>query len=224
MAFSMIRSSGHQKSRDKSDRKGPFSGFLGRRSNAQEPDDMPQMDVVGGLTRALRKTAPKDAAPQGEDDGPIREALASIECALYSIDAIRDVIEQAYEVTLSAQNVEDAGGRALLAERYDELRLSINRIIEQLDDRAARLIGRNAHNLDVKLGGKANYSVSAIRMDVSPKGLELDPPREAFATFDEITRVMEELDNAVKKADRAAAGYCRDAQFLISRLSQQAAA
>lgn len=222
MAFSLTRARGHQKAREKSDRKGPFAGLLGRR-NDQEPEDIPEMDVVGGLTRALRKTASR-AEPQHEDDAPIREALASIECALYSIDAIRDVIEQAYEVTLSAQNVEDAGGRALLAERYDELRLSINRIIEQLDERAARLIGKNAHNLDVKLGGKANYSVSAIRMDISPKGLELDPPREAFATFDEITRVLEELDSAVKKADRAAAGYCRDAQFLISRLSEQAAA
>lgn len=206
----------------KPSKKNAFAALLGRKSDAHA-DEMPQIDLQGGVNRALRNTSNQAEPARKEDDSPVREALASIESALYSIDTIRDIIEQAYEVTLSAQDVEDAGGRALLAESYDELRLAINKAIDELDERAAMLIGKNAHNLEVKLGGKAHYSVSAARLDVSAKGLNLDPPRDAFATFDEITRVVEELDGALKRADRAAAGYCRDAQFLIARMQSDAA-
>ena len=101
---------------------------------------------------------------------------------------------------------------------YDEIRLSIARTIEELDPRAASLIGKNAHNIDVALGGKANYSVSAFRLDLSPKGLNLDPPRDAFAANEEVERVLAEIDTALQRADRAAGAFCRDAQFLIARL------
>jgi uncharacterized Zn finger protein (UPF0148 family) len=186
-------------------------------------DEGPQIDVQAGLNRVLRTQAPAAEPSQKRDDHePIREALAAIEAALYSIDQIRDIIEQAYEVTFSAQDVEDAGGRALLAESYDELRSSINKTIDDLDERAAALIGKNQKTLDVKLGGKAQYSVSPTRLDVSARGLNLDPPRDAFATFEEINSVLAELDSALKKADRAASGYCRDAQFLIARMNQTA--
>ncbi|HXI88230.1 MAG TPA: hypothetical protein VNH64_12280, partial [Parvularculaceae bacterium] len=187
-------------------------------------DALPVIDVAAGLNRILKSAPAQTEIHNTVSVDPIREALASIESALYSIDAVRDIIEQACEVALSAQEVEDAGGRALLAESYDELRLSINKTIDALDERAACLIGKNQHNLDVKLGGKAQYSVSPTRLDVSARGLNLDPPRDAFAAFDEITEVLAQLDSALKKADRAAAGYCRDAQFLIARLAQAAAA
>jgi hypothetical protein len=120
---------------------------------------------------------------------------------------------------LSAQEVEDVGGRALLAESYDELRLSINAAIDAVEDRAATLVGKSQRQVDVRLGGKAHYSISPVRLDVSARGLNINPPREAFATFEEITAALEELDSALKKADRAAAGYCRDAQFLMQRIS-----
>ena len=206
-------------SREKSAKRSPLKGWLGRKSASESDAALPEIDVAAGLDRVLRTkmTEPeKKSAPTHE---PIREALASIEAALYSIDQVRDVLEQAYDVAISAQDVEDAGGRALLAESYDELRLSINALIEKFDEHAAVLIGKDQHHIDVSLGGKAHYSISPTRLDVSSKGLSLDPPRDAFATFEEISAILEELDNAVKKADRAAAGYCRDAQFLIARIS-----
>jgi hypothetical protein len=188
-------------------------------------DAEPQIDVAAGLSRVLRAAEKPPAEGERPDDfAGIRDALASIEAALYSIDTIREIIEQAYEVVFSAQDIEDAGGRALLAESYDELRASINKAIETLDERASQLIGKNQRSLDVKLGGKAQYSVSACRLDTSSRGLNLDPPRDAFATFEEIATVLSELDFAMKKADRAAAGYCRDAQFLIARMNAQTAA
>jgi hypothetical protein len=191
--------------------------FGGKPAEAGEP--MPDMDVEGGLNRALRAAAAGRRASRQDDMETVRQALAAIEAALFTLDTIRDAIEQAYEVVLSAQEIEDAGGRALLAESYDELRQLIAKTVDEVDSRAGQLIGKSSRNLDLKLGEKAHYSVSATRFDLSSKGLCLDPPREAFATFEEIARVLGELDSAVKKADLAAASYCRDAQFLIGRLN-----
>jgi hypothetical protein len=203
-------------------RKSPLGGLFGRKDDPA--DALPQIDVVAGLKRILKASGQAASAESRENFDPAREALASIEAALYAIDSVREIIEQAYEVALSAQDVEDVGGRALLAESYDELRLSINRTIEELDPRASVLLGGSQRNLDVKLGGKAHYAVSPARLDVSAKGLNLDPPRDAFATFEEINAVLGELDSALKKADRTAAAYCRDAQFLIARMTQGPAA
>lgn len=212
---------------EKKPRRSPLAGLFGLSGQQQEETDLPAMDIAGGLDRALRRTA--GAAPQGKKPAAgggnnIREALTAIESALYTIDRIRDIIEQAYEVALSANDSEEAGARALLAESFDDLRLSINATVEAADDRAAVLIGKVQRQIDVRLGGKAHYSVSPCRLDVSPKGLGINPPRDAFSTFDEIAASLEELDAALQKADRAANAYCRDAQFLIGKLQDQSAA
>lgn len=217
--FVMKRSPNEDAAGEKSAKRSPLGALLGRRDD--DADELPAVDVAAGLSRALRIQPHQTANDRKPDLDPIRAALSAIEASLYAIDAIRDIIEQAYEVAISAQDVEEAGGRALLAESYDELRLSITKAIDDLDERASALIGKTQRNLDVKLGGKAYYSVSPTRLDLSAKGLNLDPPRDAFATFDEINNVLAELDTALKKADRAAAGYCRDAQFLMARMNQQ---
>ena len=211
----------------KKTRRSPLAGLFGKSAPAKEEIELPAIDIAAGLDRALRRTAA--AAPSRAEDptianNNIREALAAIESALFSIDRIRDIIEQAYEVALSAHEAEEEGARALLAESFDELRQSINAAVDAVDDRAATLIGKAQRQIDVKLGGKAHYSVSPARLDVSAKGLNINPPRDAFATFDEINATLDELDGALKRADRAANGYCRDAQFLIAKLSDQSEA
>ena len=117
-----------------------------------------------------------------------------------------------------------ADGRSLLAESYDELRLSINEALEKIDPRAAVLIGKGQRHIDVMLGGRTKYSVSPMRLDVSEKGLDLPPPADAFATYEEIDTVLDHLDKALGRADRAAASYCRDAQYLIARMKADLAA
>lgn len=225
MVFALLRSRSENESGDEGARRNAFSGLLGRKSSNAKQEAAPEIDVAAGLNRVLRATAPQTDIEGAEAKAdPVREALATIEASLYAIDTIRDIIEQACEVALSAQNVEEIGGRALLAESYDEIRQQITKTIDGLDERAALLIGKNQHNLEIKLGGKANYSISPTRLDLSARGLNLEPPRDAFATFEEISAVLAELDTALKKADRAASAYCRDAQFLIARLAREAAA
>lgn len=203
-------------------KRGGLSGFFGFSGQKPKEEPLPAMDVAGGLDRALRRTGLQTKlaeTPPPQADNNIRDALVAIESALYSIDRVREIIEQAYEVVLSADETEEPGARALLAESFDELRVSINATIDAVEDRASPLIGKNARQIDVKLGGKAHYSVSPFRLDASSKGLNITPPRDAFATFEEINDSLDELDAALKKADRAANAYCRDAQFLIERLT-----
>ncbi len=208
-------------------RRGRISGLFGFTAAAPDDEALPAMDVEGGVDRALRRAGAQSKPaeePPPQADNNIREALVAIESALYSIDRVREIIEQAYEVALSAHDVEEPGARALLAESFDELRLSINAAIESADDRGSTLIGKNSRQIDVKLGAKAHYSVSPFRLDSTSKGLSITPPRDAFATFEEISAALDELDGALKKADRAASAYCRDAQFLMARLSGAQAA
>ena len=201
-------------------KKSPLAGWLGKKSNANPEYDLPEMDVAAGLTRALRETNGKKDEPDvcHLDENPVREALTAIEAALYAIDDVRDILEQACDVVVSAKDAPDAGGRALLAESYDELRLSINRSVKAADNSAAALVGKEARHMDVNLGGKTHYSISAVRLDAGERGLNLTPPREAFEDDEEINLTLDELDKALGRADRAAANYCRDAQYLIARM------
>lgn len=208
--------------------KGGFGALL-RRKKTDTEDDLPEMDLEGGLSRALRMTG---SAVTGSAHGRagsvdidhLREALSAIEAALYTIDQTRDIIEEAFEIVLSAQETDDDGGRALLAESYDELRLSIGALIDNVDERAAGLIGKAHRQMDVELGGKAHYSISPFRLDISERGLNLEPPREAFSSEDEIQMIVDALDRALARTDRAANAYCRDAQFLINRMKENTAA
>ncbi len=199
--------------------------WLGRRRVDDDAETLPAADLSGALARVL-STRPHSLQTTGEppDKEPIRAALGAIEAALYTIDQIRDILEQAIDVARSARGLEDAGGRALFAESYDDLRHSIGATLGKIDEHAAPLIGKDQRHLDVPLGGKAHYSISPTRVDAAAKGLNLDPPRDAFATDDEIDRIVEKLSAAIESVDRAAAGYCRDAQFLIARLSPVKAA
>lgn len=220
MAFALNKTSGGEPQPKK---RSPLAGWLGKKNDAE--DEIPAMDVAGGLDRALRNRRAVIEEPSVETrENPVREALAAIEAALYAIDRVRDILEQACEVTISAKDVADAGGRSLLAESYDELRLSINEALDKIDPRAAVLIGKGQRHIDVILGGRTKYSVSPIRLDVSEKGLDLPPPVDAFATYDEIDNVLSQLDKALGRADRAAANYCRDAQYLIARMKAELAA
>ena len=214
----MIQPSQSNATKNKRPKRSPLAGWFGRK-NGDEPEPLPEMNTGAGVSRVLRLSSSannlRDAAAAR---GPIQEALTAIEVALYAIDEIRDIIEQAYEVAISAHDTSDEAGRALLAESYDELRLAITEIADSADGQSSTLVGKQRRQIDVRLGGQAHYSVSPIRLDPSDKGLALSPPRDAFSSDDEVFSVIEELDRALQKADRAAASYCRDAKFLIARL------
>ena len=208
------------------EKKSPLAGWLGKKKPQEVEDDFPEVNVEAGLTRALRgvKAHQEQKISVHEQVKPIREALTSIESALYAIDRLRDILEQACDIAVSAKDADDIGARALLAESYDDLRMSIETSIKKIDPSAALLIGKNQRHVDVNLGGKTRYSISPIRLDTSEKGLHLIPPRNAFEASDEVDAVLDHLDKALHKADKAAGNYCRDAQYLIARMNATIAA
>ncbi len=195
-----------------------FGGLFGLKKKQDPTEALPAMDVAAGVSRALR---PASAAKPTQDDSAepsaVREALTAIEAALYAIDRVREIIADAADVAGSAKSAADAGARALLAERYDDVRLSINLALENADERAAPLLGKSQRQIDVRLGGQAHYSVSPRRLDVAAAGLDISPPKEAFASDEEINASLAELDRALTRLDDAAALYCRDAEYLIAR-------
>lgn len=214
MAFAL-----HKSEEKKPQKRSPLAGWLGKKAAADE-DVLPELNVAAGVDRALKRThIPEKKTDDKDPQNDVRDALGAIEAALYAIDRLRDTLEQACEVVLSAKDIDDPGGRALLAERYDELRLSVDSALNNVDPRAAVLIGTGQRHFDVSLGGKARYSISPARLDTSERGLCLTPPGEAFATDEEIDRILRELDTALNRADRAGAAYCRDAQYLIARMN-----
>ncbi|MEM8988240.1 MAG: hypothetical protein AAGC95_16110 [Pseudomonadota bacterium] len=192
-----------------------FTAYLRRRA---EPSDV---DVSIGVDRALRHAQQGESLREAADQEEVRFALHAIEAALFAIDDIRELLEEACEVTLSARESSDEAARALFAERYDEVRLAIDPIANEAEYEGASLLSKKARALDIELGPKAHFSVSAYRLDIGEKGLDLPPPRDAFETAEEIEMALEKLDRALQRVDRAAESYCRDAQYLSGRLELQ---
>ena len=180
---------------------------------------LPAIDLDASLNRAMR--APKGARKSGEvrlrDSQAVRDALTAIEGALYALDQADEILEQCLEVIKSAKHSEEVGARALLAESYDELRLGLDGVNAEAGD-GVSLIGEAAENLDIEMTGHARYAIAAFRLDSSPKGLNLPPPLEAFADMAEVDQTLAQLTRAQTRLERATAGYCRDAKFLMARL------
>lgn len=192
--------------------------FAGLRARKERDEPTPEINFAAGLNRVLQSHSSAQKARPKHDAKPFHDALAAIEGALYVIDQLHEVLAQANDVALAARAVQDAGQRALLAETYDELRLKINEALDNLDTDAARLLGRARKAFSVPLGDKTAYTISPSRLDISAAGLNLTPPREAFSALEEIAATMGELDAASVKLERVAAGYCRDAQYLITKM------
>ncbi len=187
--------------------------------------DQPDIDWRATTARVVQQAKDGDVSTGGagaRDD--IGFALQAIEATLYALDDIRARIEEACEVALAAREAEDEAGRALLAERYDDLRLQIEPLAEGAEYEGVNLLGRRATSLDDECGGRARYCVFAARLNLGEKSLHLPPPRDAFGPLEEVDAIIDRLDRALSRMDRIEEIYCRDAQALSLRLTGATAA
>ena len=99
MAFALRKSPDQEKDQKKS----PLAGWLGKKQNVDSKGELPEVDVAAGVNRALRSAKTPEQAVLIDEDSPVRNALATIEASLYAIDNIRDILEQACEVAVSAK-------------------------------------------------------------------------------------------------------------------------
>ncbi|MEO1150579.1 MAG: hypothetical protein AAFW83_06255 [Pseudomonadota bacterium] len=192
-------------------------GSFFKRKTVEEPVVAPETLAVG-LSRALRtanmpRKAQEDAV---QDTEKVRNALVVIEAILYAMDQAREIITHCTEIIDSANLTDDLGGRAMLAEKYDELRLSIDKLAEADDDLVTDLTSRPGATLDLELTGRARYSIAGFCLGTDDHALNLPPPLTAFADDDEIEHTHLALDHAASRVTRATASYCRDAKFLMA--------
>lgn len=190
------------------------------RAAALKTPEQESGDVMRSLARALNnplKSTDKYRVRQSQD---LRHTLRAIEASFYLLDQLRDVIVEACHLVLRANVIEDLAGRALLAEQYDELRHSIERLIAGAEEEASALLGPTADGITAKLNATSTYTVFPTRLSLSDDSIDLPPPIEGFADTAEVARILGKLDKALDTLDQVSASYMKDAQYLMTKLGQ----
>ncbi len=186
--------------------------FSRRKVEAVPPVAEPEPELVIDVARARLALARKgrNAGPQAP---AIRLALGAIEDALISVDAIRAALEEATELTQEALTVADEGRRALFAERYDDLRRSINESCGASASEGDCLTAHAKARLEVALdpSGRSRHVVRGTDLSTGAQGLDLPPPLEAFAANDEVRAVQAAIAAAMHRLDRAPQIFLDDA-------------
>lgn len=177
----------------------------------------PEPELVIDVARARLALARKgrNAGPQAP---AIRMALGAIEDALISVDAIRAALDEAAELTGEALEISDEGRRALLADRYDDLRRAINEACGATAPEGDCLTAHAKARLEVTLdqAGRSRHVVRGTDLSTGAQGLDLPPPLEAFAANDEIRAVQAAIANALHRLDRATQIFLDDAGALTA--------
>lgn len=189
-------------------------------ATAVKNSDPLSADISSSLTRALNNPLKTKSRTPDQDTQDLRQTLRAIEASFYLIDQIRDVIVEACHLVLRANAIDDLAGRALLAEQYDELRQSVQRLLDSAEEDAATLLAPDATGIVAKLNSVSSYTIFPARVDLAEGGLALPPPTEGFSETSEIADILGRLDSALDRLDSVSACYMKDAQYLMSKLGR----
>lgn len=158
-------------------------------------------------------------------------AIETLEAAVLSLDSIGhrladagelvDAAEQADRTDLPA-DAEDAA-RALLAERYDELREDIDRIARTAYAGRVNLLDGLGGELTVPLDarGRSSAAIPGVNATSEAEGLALPAPELAFATAAERTAIRQAIAAARQQAAAFAARFEVDAALLAARIQPE---
>ncbi len=167
-------------------------------------------------------------------------AIETLEAAVLSLDAIANRISDAAELVAAAE-MEDGdqplgdtdddtgamrdGARALLAERYDELRGDIDRIARTAYAGRTNLLDGLGGALNVPLDaeGRARALIPGTDATSAESGLALPCPEQAFATGTERQVVAQALAAATQVTRSLAARFEVDAALLAARIRELSA-
>ncbi len=151
----------------------------------------------------------------------VRVALASIEDALIAIDAIRAALDEMAELVRDASASEDEARRALLADRYDDLRSAINEASGAMSKDTSVLTSHGRARLEVSLDrtGRTKHVVRGADLSAGTHGLDLPPPLEAFGTADELASVASAIEAGYARLERAGSVLLDDAGALTAAVS-----
>lgn len=194
--------------------------FLFRKKNerANTPPES-EVDLSQSLGRALhnplKESAHKDEAMRGK----IISILGVLENTFFAIDRIKELTLEASHLVLKASATDDLGNRALMAEKYDELRQIIDQTISESDQQARALIGPEEKSLTLQISQTTSYTIPATRLDCEPEGLNLVPPLSGFSEVGEVSQILRILDKALARIDAVERSLMKDARHLTEKIS-----
>lgn len=178
----------------------------------------PPEELAIGVARARLALARRVGRGGASHLQAARDGLAKIEEALVAIDAIRAALDEAADLIDEAVVSPDAARRALLAERYDDLRSAINEASGAMDPERGQLTAHPKARLEVALDwqGRARHVVRGADLSSGATGLDLPPPLEAFEPDEEVEAARAALAQAHGRLDRAASIFLDDAAALAA--------
>ena len=190
-------------------------------SGTEEPTPAPvdPVDIRSGIDRALRHTRKAAITPKTVEEAAAR-AVAAVEGTLVAIDSITDYIKEALDLTASALATPDTTKRAMIADRYEELRTRIDTVAAGASFEGVNLIDSGRESIEIKLpaAGEPRHSIGHITLVAGERGLSLKAPSELFISNDEIEVARHTLFAARERLGRAADTFLNQASVLAPHL------
>jgi len=192
---------------------------LGKEEVVEAPVD--PIDIRSGIDRALRQARRGAYTPATLAESAAR-AVATVEGTLVAIDSIHTYLSEALELTAEALAHPDTTKRAMIADRYDELRSRIDTVAGGAKFEGVNLIDGGRASIEITLpdGGQPRQAIGHITLLAGERGLSLKAPSELFATNDEVEAARASLFAARQRLDRAAETFLNQASLLAPSLGK----
>lgn len=190
-------------------------------SREEAPVDAPvdPVDIRSGIDRALRQTRRGPAMPASFTESAAR-AVATVEGTLVAINSIHSYLTEALELTAEALAHPDTTKRAMIADRYEELRQHIDTVAAGATFEGVNLIdgARAAIELVLPDGGQPRHAIGHVTLVAGERGLSLKSPSEHFASNDEIEAARLTLFAARQRLERAAETFLNQASVVAPHM------
>ena len=190
-------------------------------SGEEKPADAPvdPVDIRSGIDRALRQARRGAYMPASFAEAAAR-AVSTVEGTLVAIDTIHSYLTEALELTTSALTHPDATKRAMIADRYEELRQHIDTVAAGATFEGVNLIDAARGQVELVLpdGGQPRHAIGHITLVAGERGLSLKAPSEQFGSNDEVEAARLSLFAARQRLDRAAETFLNQASLLAPHL------
>jgi hypothetical protein len=183
------------------------------------------IDIRSGIDRALRHTRRAPATPKTTEEAAAR-AVSAVEGTLVAIDSIHDYLREALDLAASAMAAPDATKRAMIADRYEELRSRIDTVAAGATFEGVNLIDAGRDSIEVKLpaAGEPRHSIGHITLVAGERGLSLKAPSELFSSNDEVEITRTSLMAARERLNKAAETFLNQASVLAPHMGLAATA
>ena len=196
--------------------------------NKEEPvteAPLEPVDIRSGINRALRQSRRGSYAGVTLAE-QAASAVSAVEGTLVAIDTIHNFLSEALELTSEALANPDATKRAMVADRYQELRSRIDTVAGGATFQGVNLIDGNRGSIEVVFSdgsGQPRHAIGHITLVAGERGLALKAPSELFSSNDEIEAARLSLFAARQRLDRASETFLNQASMLSPHLGAEGA-